>query len=154
MDEQILNETFRSILESRPDLNELALTRTRTLMNESIRDVLVEDYEHLIDDLELPDLGDRHVLAAAIASEAQVIVTFNLVHFPPAVLERFDIEAQHPDQFVKNLITTTPDGMSDVLESMGSALQRPNPSLGELMAWLRNAGLPESSKELKKLLKT
>lgn len=151
--EQILDETFRSILKSRSDLNASALDRTRTLMNESVRDVLVEDYERWIDDLELPDPDDRHVLAAAIASEADVIVTFNLTHFPQAILERFCLEAQHPDQFIKNLIDTNPDEMQQVIESMRSALHQPHATTEQLLAWLRNAGLRESCDELMKLFR-
>jgi predicted nucleic acid-binding protein len=37
--------------------------------------------------LTLPDADDRHVLAAAIRSSADVIVTFNLGDFPPEVLK-------------------------------------------------------------------
>jgi predicted nucleic acid-binding protein len=51
-------------------------------MNNAIRDVLVENYEDLIDGLSLPDPDDRHVLAAAIRSDAQVIVTWNMKDFP------------------------------------------------------------------------
>ncbi|MDV2991890.1 MAG: hypothetical protein N4J56_001544 [Chroococcidiopsis sp. SAG 2025] len=47
--------------------------------------------------------GDRHVLAAAIAAKAEVIVTTNLKHFRPKDLESWNIEAQHPDTFLMNL---------------------------------------------------
>jgi hypothetical protein len=57
-------------------------TRTLTLMNTAFDDALVEDWQPLVVGLELPDLDDRHVLAAAIAGGAQTIVTFNLVDFP------------------------------------------------------------------------
>ena len=50
--------------------------------------------------LTLPDLDDRHVLAAAIAGRADVIVTKNLKDFPPAALQPHGIEAQHPDTFL------------------------------------------------------
>jgi predicted nucleic acid-binding protein len=45
---------------------------------------------------------DRHVLAAAIRSGSQAIVTFNLKHFPQKALEPYDIEAVHPDEFLTN----------------------------------------------------
>jgi hypothetical protein len=45
---------------------------------------------------------DRHVLAAAIRSSAQTIVTFNLKHFPVDVLQQYDVEALHPDEFLVN----------------------------------------------------
>lgn len=47
--------------------------------------------------------GDRHVLAAAVVCKAEVIVTSNLKHFPPAALAPWGIEAQHPDIFLSAL---------------------------------------------------
>ncbi|MDR3360146.1 MAG: PIN domain-containing protein [Bifidobacteriaceae bacterium] len=80
--ERILDEVFRNLRANRPDLDSTRLVRTRRLMNDAIRDVTVTGYEHLIDQLNLPDPDDRHVLAAAIHAEAQVIVTRNLRDFP------------------------------------------------------------------------
>ena len=45
---------------------------------------------------------DRHVLAAAIKSGAQTIVTFNLKDFPSKALDPFDMEVIHPDHFLVN----------------------------------------------------
>ena len=44
-------------------------------MGTAVRDCLVTGHEPLIEGLELPDPDDRHVLAAAIRCNAQVIVT-------------------------------------------------------------------------------
>ena len=91
---QILDETFRHLKENRPDLDPAKLDRTRELMNKAIRDVLVTGYEPLIEVLDLPDVDDRHVLAAAIKANAQVIVTENTKDFPPEKLASWNIEAQ------------------------------------------------------------
>ena len=53
-------------------------SHTHELMNGAFRDPLVDNYEDLIDGLQLPDPDDRHVLAAAIRCGAQVIVTWNV----------------------------------------------------------------------------
>ena len=55
-------------------------------MNQAVEDCLIEDYEPLIDSLELPDLDDRHVLAAAIRGRADLIVTYNLKDFPEKIM--------------------------------------------------------------------
>ena len=54
-------------------------------MNQAVLDCLVEDYEELIEGLQLPDPDDRHVLAAAIASASDAIVTF--IHGEEAAYE-------------------------------------------------------------------
>ena len=72
--ETIHGEWMRSVLETRPDLTFEKLERTRNLMNSYVRDCLVEDYENLIETLNLPDKDDRHVLAAAIHTKADVIL--------------------------------------------------------------------------------
>ena len=53
-------------------------------MNSGVTDCLVTGFEPLEAGLtELPDPDDRHVLAAAIHSGAQEIVTFNVMSPPP-----------------------------------------------------------------------
>jgi PIN domain len=89
----IHDEWTRNMLIKRPDLNATKLTRLRVLMNQSIPDSLITDFEYLIPTLELPDLDDRHVLAAAIVAEAKTIVTFNLKDFPAPILAKYGISA-------------------------------------------------------------
>lgn len=79
----IHNEWIGDVLKDRPDLTLQRLERTRTLMNSHVRDCLVTNYEELIPALTLPDPNDRHVLAAAIRSGSDVIVTYNLKDFFP-----------------------------------------------------------------------
>lgn len=83
---EILDEVFDNILENRPDLNPENLKTTRSLMIKAIPDCIVEGYEGLVDSIELPDEDDRHVLAAAIRSNAQTIVTNNLKDFSESAL--------------------------------------------------------------------
>ena len=80
--ETIHDEWVRNVLKDNPHLSSERLARTRTLMNEAVRDSVINGYEDLIDSLTLPDPDDRHVLAAAIHGDAEVIVTFNLKDFP------------------------------------------------------------------------
>src|SRR5205085_4178536 len=101
--ETIHEEWIRNVLKDNPHLSAERLARTRTLMNEAVRDCLVTGYEDLIDSLTLPDPDDRHVLAAAIRTGADVIVTYHIADLPAAALPRLDIEAQHPDDFLTSL---------------------------------------------------
>ena len=76
------------------------LEETRKLMDLHVRDAKVEGFEYLIEQLELPDANDRHVLAAAISSKSDAIVTFNLKDFPEEYTKKFDVEIIHPDDFI------------------------------------------------------
>ena len=58
--------------------------------------------------LDLPDGGDRHVLAAALAGGAGAIVTLNLRDFPRATLAREGIAARAPDDLAMELWLDTP----------------------------------------------
>lgn len=98
--DHILGEMFGNLRKNRPELDPQRLERTRAKMNEAIEDVLVTGYEPLIPSLHLPDPDDRHVLAAAIRADAQVIVTSNLRDFPSSELDVFGIEAKGPDDFM------------------------------------------------------
>jgi len=74
-------EWKRNLLVARPELAE-RIERTQAVMRRAVPDALVTGYGAHIPNLVLPDPDDRHVLAAAIAAEAEVIVTFNTRDFP------------------------------------------------------------------------
>jgi len=59
--------------------------------------------------LDLPEVDDRHVLAAAIKGQAQHICTFNLKDFPSSVLANWDIEAVHPQAYLLTLYELGPE---------------------------------------------
>jgi hypothetical protein len=102
--ELILDEMLRNLQKNLPDVSEEKAARLRGLMNGAVRDCLVEGYEPLIDVLDLPDPDDRHVLAAAIKSGAQVIVTRNGKHFPKGSLTPWGVKAKSPDDFVHDTL--------------------------------------------------
>jgi predicted nucleic acid-binding protein len=150
--EQILDECFRNLAEARPDLAPAAMTRTRERMNAAVADCLVTGYEPLIEGLDLPDKNDRHVLAAAVRSGAQVIVTANLRDFPAATLAPYDVEAQHPDDFVLCLVDLAPGALATIVMQQASALKNPPRSRAELLETLRDQGLVRSVARLREVL--
>jgi len=109
--EQIHDEWTRNVLAKNPRLTAERLRATAQKMNQAVDDSLVTDYEVIIPSLELPDENDRHVLAAAIKGQAEVIVTFNLKDFPSKILSNYDIWAQHPDEFISHLIDLAPQAI-------------------------------------------
>jgi predicted nucleic acid-binding protein len=148
--EAIHEEWIRSVLENRPDLNREQLERTRQLMNAHVRDCLVADYEGLIPVLTLPDPNDRHVLAAAIRSNADVIVTFNLADFPPETLEKWGIEAQHPDDFINHLLDLAPHLVCAAATRQRESLKNPPVAMDDFLAALECQGLTQTASRLRR----
>ncbi|MGL4460865.1 MAG: PIN domain-containing protein [Planctomycetia bacterium] len=147
--EAIHDEWVRNVLKDNPTLSAERLTRTRILMNEAVRDCLVTGYENLIDSLTLPDPDDRHVLAAAVQAEAEVIVTFNLKDFPAAALADYNVEAHHPDDFLASLFDAAPGPVCGAVKRQRDGLRNPPKTAKELLDTLENQGLPQTVARLR-----
>jgi hypothetical protein len=145
---RIHEEWVRNLTGNRPEL-EPRLGELVELMNRSVPDCLVENYEGLIAGLVLPDPDDRHVLAAAIAGHADAIVTFNLKDFPAEALDPHLIEVIHPDDFVLNQLELRPYEALAAVKKMRARLNRPPQSAAELIATLERSGLPASAAHLR-----
>lgn len=75
---------------------------------------------------------DRHVLAAAVASEAQAIVTLNLEDFPGDACEPFAIEPLHPDVFLLQVYELDEQNVCEAVERQAAALSNPPMTVDEL----------------------
>jgi predicted nucleic acid-binding protein len=148
---RIHDEWMRNLLKNRPDLTLQQLERTRALMNAPARDCLVEGFEALEETVHLPDQDDRHVVAAAIKGRADVIVTFNLSDFPASALETWGLEAQHPDEFLANLIDLAPDPVASSARRCRLRLKKPPKTVEEYLDILARQGLPESTTMLRRM---
>jgi hypothetical protein len=121
-------------------------------MCKAIPDCLVTGYEDLIEGLELPDPDDRHVLAAAIRAGAQTIVTVNLRDFPTSSLDKFDVEAQHPDTFARDLIDLRSGTVVAVVHQQREQLRRNPKTLAQFLDNLERQGLVQTVSRLRELL--
>jgi len=146
--ERVQDEWTRSVLRDRPHISAVSVARTRRLMEDNIEDASVSGYEHLIGTVTLPDVDDRHVLAAAIHCGATIIVTANLRDFPSDVLAAHDIEAQHPDAFILDLFRTSPSEVVAALRELRSDLVNPPMTAADLLSALARQGLPASAETL------
>jgi predicted nucleic acid-binding protein len=145
----IHEEWMRNLLANRPDLKRAQLERTRDLMNLHIQDCLVEGYELLIPGLSLPDPDDRHVLAAAVRAGADVIVTYNLRDFPVELLAPFEIEAQHPDDFVLHLLNQASETVCAAVKRQRATLKNPPKSVEEFLDILTQQSLLQTAARLR-----
>lgn len=144
----IQDEWTRNVLANRPELDRKQIERTRALMERYGRDWQAPHYERYIERVELPDENDRHVVAAAIAGGASIIVTYNLKDFPDAALAAHGIRAQHPDTFLSDLLQQEPDAFSEAIRALLEALKNPPKTFEQLLYLMRAQGLHETARRL------
>ena len=142
--DEIQDEWIRNLLRNRPDLKRASLERTRRNMAVHFPEGRVWGYESIIQTLWLPDVKDRHVLAAALHAKAECIVTFNLDDFPSTVLQSYPIEAISPDEFIFRLLQKRPERIFDVVKLHRLSLTRPPKTVEEYLATLEKQGIPKT----------
>lgn len=148
--DDILDEVFHNLKANRPELDPAKLDRTRQLMNEAVRDCLVTGYVRLVDAVELPDPGDRHVVAAAIRARAQLIVTFNLKDFPADELATWDIEAKHPDDFLVDQFHLDAIRVHQAVQAAANSWSNPPGTADDVLDRLERSGLPQTAAILRR----
>lgn len=102
---------------------------------------LVAAPEGLEDQLSLPDSDDRHVLAAAIAGDADVLLTLNRADFPGRILARHGLILREPDGLLVELCQGGVD-VAGVVEGVRAG------SDASPRAMLKRIGLPRLGKLL------
>jgi predicted nucleic acid-binding protein len=116
----ILDEVRRNLPWS---VDGAAADRRIAAMRRFFPEAEVAGYEALIDGMRNHP-KDRHVLAAAVASEAEFIVTANLKDFPSAALRPLAIEALHPDDFLCDLLDQFPRELDEIIAQQADATGR------------------------------
>lgn len=147
---EIQDEWVRNLLLKRHDLKRVNLEKTCEAMNSAFPSANIINYEQIINRLSLPDSNDRHVLAAAITVNADVIVTFNIKDFPPVYLKSFKIEVQHPDDFIINFINHYRQKSLVALNNQVKSLKNPPKSQEEVLNTLLKSGLKKCVENLRK----
>ncbi len=117
------------------------LVQTRDIMKRVLPEADIRGYEHRIAGLILPDAGDRHVLAAAIEGQVDILLTFNLRHFPKNILVPFGLRAMNPDGFLCELHAADPEAMAGVVDAARLNLGQSTPDASAFTAILARQGL-------------
>lgn len=148
--EHIFDEWVRVMRRKGVDDQEIFKRTNRA--NLAFPDALVTNYRGLIETLSLPDPNDRHVLAAAIKTNANVIVTENIKDFPESYLASFGLKAKRADDFLTDIIDLNPGQAIKAFREM--VLYRRNPDLDvyEVLSILRKRNLNNTANFLHALL--
>jgi hypothetical protein len=116
-------------------------------------DARVTSYEELIGSM-TNHPKDRHVLAAAVAGRADILVTENLKDFPPAAVADFGITVVGQDDFLSGLLDLYPDAALSALRRQASRYRREPRTVLALLNVLASLGQgsPEFARQCRTLL--
>lgn len=131
--EAILEETRRTYVEKLGWSEALAHSRI-SAAQEFFPEAMVSGYEHVIPSC-TNHPKDRHVLAAAIYSKTETIVTFNVKDFKPEALDPWGINAAHPAEYLKVLYDHDPAAVTNALHGMAAKSGRSVPEMLARLAW-------------------
>ena len=96
----------------------------------------------------LPDENDIHVLAAAIAGSADLILTFNARDFPRHLLAEEGLGRLDPDGLLMGLWLARPEAVAAVAARVLAEAERIDGAPHDLRKLLKKAGLPRLAKAL------
>jgi hypothetical protein len=116
--QEIMDETKRT-LEIKLGLTAQQTAHLFRELEIHFADAWVKGYEPIIPAM-TNHPKDRHVLAAAIVSGAQTIVTFNLKDFPTNSLAPWNLKAQSPDEFLIHQFHLDPANVHNVLREQAA----------------------------------
>lgn len=116
--------------------------RARAAMETAFEEACVSDFDDFLPACaNLPDPGDRHVLAAALKCQAATIVTDNLKDFPERVLATLNIEARSADDFIADTIALDTGRAVAAIRKMRERFKKPEKTPEILLLDMEAEGL-------------
>ncbi|MFN4059231.1 MAG: RSP_2648 family PIN domain-containing protein [Paracoccus hibiscisoli] len=145
--DRILEEWHRAAARIGPDAGSVAGAEIAMLRLRFPQAVQPDDGQRAID-LDFPDPADRHVVEAALAGGACLIVTANLRDFPQRMMAGLGLRALHPDAFLLDLQRTDPQA---VLRALHTARDRAEAAGGamSMAEMLKRCRLPRLARAVK-----
>lgn len=148
--ERVHDEWMRNVAEKRTiDMSQLE--KIRACMDRSVLNCLVTGYEPLEQSFHLPDPDDRHILAAAVKSGADLILTFNAKDFPKDLVEPLGIEICDPDEFLLDLFNISEDLFIEHVKADFHHYKAPPLTFDAYIEALRKADVPKTAALIERL---
>lgn len=151
--ERITEELRRALIRDR-GWSTPRVDRLLEAMEHSFPEAAVAGWEPLEPAME-NDPGDRHVLAAAVAGGATMIVTENLRHFPPAACADHGVVVAHPDVFLSHLLSSDPWPTLHTVVAFAVSLRSPRFTTADVLGrleWMRHTTFADEGRRLLRLL--
>ncbi len=128
----IMDEVTRNLISKWDMAPEKALRREEELRRH-FPEAWVDGFEALID-VVTNDPEDRHVLATAVRSHSELIVTYNRRHFPAASVQPWGINVEAPSNFLRGLYDLDAGLFVNKLHEQAASIQFPLPRLLRALA--------------------
>ncbi|NYD42955.1 PIN domain-containing protein [Nocardioides panaciterrulae] len=147
--ERILDELSTNLAEH--GIPDASVKRRVDAMRHAFPDATVSGFDDLIGTM-TNDPKDRHVLAAGIRANCEVLVTFNLKDFPDESVDAYDIEIVHPDKFLLDQLDLYPGPTVEVLRQLIADYSSPTLEMEDLLVRLADAGVPDFASAVRRYL--
>jgi predicted nucleic acid-binding protein len=118
--QMIMDEVTRNLIE-KWGMDPAKARRREDEIRRHFPEAWVDGFEPLITAM-TNDPKDRHVLAAAVRSHCELIVTYNRRHFLKGSVQQFDIEVQGPSTFLRCLYDLDPGLAAHKLHEQAGAI--------------------------------
>lgn len=156
---KILDETqaaVQKILEGRDPATASAKgLKSRQTMEFAFEDAMVSEYDSYLSSCGgLPDSDDAHVVAAALKTQAHMIVTENLKDFPARVLAPLNLEAKSADAFIADTLSLDVGKAVNAIQQMRERFKKPELTADQLLLEMEARGLLETVDALKPYVKS
>lgn len=127
----VLDETRRSLESRGYDPNKV--DRLIQALRTAFPDAEVENFEHLIPEMQCSDPDDRHVLAAAITGEAEILVSDNSGDFLAETSSLHDLGLMTGDEAAAYLVRLDPGRAARIARAQIADLLDPPSSEDEFL---------------------
>lgn len=143
---EVLEELRRNLL-ALPTVSDRGANRRLQAMQDAFPEASVDGYGPLVSSMTCHP-KDRHVLAAAVYSGCQVLVTFNTSDFPESCVADHSVAVVHPDAFLLDQLDLYPGAVGRALLRQVREAARPHLTLDLLMGQLARSGVPRFAAEV------
>lgn len=144
---RILEEWARAARKIGPD-GEAQARAEITMLGVAFPKAVIAPHPGLEARLWLPDANDIHVLAAAVAGNADGIITMNAKDFPRGILAEEGLSRNDPDVFLLGHWQADPARVADVGQAVLAQARRLSGEDWTMRALMKKARLPRLGKAL------
>ncbi len=124
-------------------------------METAFEDAMVSEYDaYLPSCVGLPDPKDAHVVAAALKTQAALIVTENLKDFPNTIIGALNLEAKSADAFIADTLSLDTGRAVNAIQKMRQRFKKPALTPDQLLLEMEARGLIEAVDVLKPYVKS